>query len=261
MTTAAPTGRPATRANTGIPAPEVAPLVLTDGQKGGVGKSQVARLLAHAFWKNGWPLIGIDGDEDGNPHLERFYHSVFPVEVFDLRETEHWSGVADFVHGADKRHVILLDAPGGVAGKIRKWTSQTHLTLNDLERPVFRVWVMSNLVDGIIRLNSSRDLVDLSHTIVILNRYLVGASGERDGYQEWLSTGLRRDLLTAGGLEVEIPALHGPANSAIHHLQCPFEEAPARLPSFVLRKTTSLWLAHCERALAPVLQLLGGGHE
>lgn len=229
------------------------PIILVDGEKGGVGKSQLARLLVHLLTAAGIPVVGADGDK-GNPHLERFYAKSIEVHAFALRNVEEWFRLTDLIADADRRAVIIIDAPAGVSDFLREWMPSLDVALEDLGRPLLRVWVMNTLVDSVIRLAASRDLIPLENTRAVLN----GRDASRDKFVYWDSTNLRRDLLAAGGQEVFVPALHAATNESVHKVQLSFAEAARALPSFSQRVTLRAWLTACSSAFDLVFPRLEG---
>jgi hypothetical protein len=229
------------------------PIILVDGEKGGVGKSQLARLLVHLLTTAGIAVVGADGDK-GNPHLERFYAKSIEVHAFALRNVEEWFRLTDLIADADRRAVIIIDAPAGVSDFLREWMPSLDVALEELGRTLLRVWVMNPLVDSVIRLAASRDLIPLENTIAVLN----GRDASRDKFVHWDSTNLRKDLLAAGGQEVFVSALHDATNDSVHRLQLSFAEAAQAIPSFSQRVTLRAWLTACSRAFETVLPRLEG---
>lgn len=69
-----------------------APIIVTGGDKGGTGKSFVARILAAWLRRHGYLVHGFDGDAR-NAHLERYYGDSFTVERPYLRKDAGWDAV------------------------------------------------------------------------------------------------------------------------------------------------------------------------
>jgi hypothetical protein len=143
----------------------------------------------------------------------------------------------------------LIDAPAGVSDFLREWMPSLDLALAELRRPLLRVWVMNTLVDSVIRLAKSTDLIPLEDTIVVLN----GRAGAREKFIQWNNTKLRKDLIDSGGYEIFLPALHDGTNEAVHKSQLAFGDAAHALPSFSQRVTLRAWLTACSDAFEPVL--------
>jgi len=87
----------------------VSSLNFIGGEKGGVGKSVVARLLAQYFIDHGWPFVGFDSDRS---HLsfQRFYADYAAPVVVDTFE-----GLDRIVECYDAHATLpVLTADGGV---------------------------------------------------------------------------------------------------------------------------------------------------
>lgn len=74
-----------------------APIILVGGDKGGVGKSFLARIAAGLLLKRGSSVHGFDGDSR-NPHLARYYQSAaddnsspITIDRSMLRSVDGWS--------------------------------------------------------------------------------------------------------------------------------------------------------------------------
>jgi hypothetical protein len=226
---------------------------LVDGEKGGIGKSHQTRLIVHLLTTAGLQVIGADGDK-GNPHLDRFYANTIEVHRFALRDQEEWFRLTDLIGATDPHAAIVIDAPAGVSDFLRAWMPTLKIALAELGRPLVRVWVMNTLVDSVIRLSGSKDLIPLEDTVVVLN----GREGLPEKFVHWNVTRLRAELIATGGHEIFVPALHQATNETVHRLQLSFAEAAEALPSFSQRVTLRAWLAECSRAFEPVLPRLEG---
>jgi hypothetical protein len=86
------------------------------GEKGGVGKSVVARLLAQYFIDRSLPLACIDGDTSHGTLMR--HYSDFSQAV-DLSASDSADQILDRALGADRR--VLVDLPAQSARALSSW--------------------------------------------------------------------------------------------------------------------------------------------
>ena len=86
------------------------------GEKGGVGKSVMARLLAQYWIDRGQPFAGVDGDSSHGALLR--HYSEFSQAV-DLTAIDSADQILDRALGADRR--VLVDLPAQSARALSTW--------------------------------------------------------------------------------------------------------------------------------------------
>lgn len=86
------------------------------GEKGGVGKSVVARLLAQYFIDRNLPLACVDGDTS---HGTLLRHYGDYSQAVDLSATDSADQILDRALGADRR--VLVDLPAQSARALSSW--------------------------------------------------------------------------------------------------------------------------------------------
>ena len=86
------------------------------GEKGGVGKSVVARLLAQYWIDRSLPFAGVDGDISHGALLR--HYGDFSQQV-DLAATDSADQILDRALGADRR--VLVDLPAQSARALSAW--------------------------------------------------------------------------------------------------------------------------------------------
>jgi hypothetical protein len=94
----------------------VSQLHFIGGEKGGVGKSVMARLLAQYWIDRGHAFAGIDGDGSHGALLR--HYGEFSRAV-DLSATESADQILDRALGADRR--VLVDLPAQSARALSAW--------------------------------------------------------------------------------------------------------------------------------------------
>ena len=87
-------------------------VIIVSGDKGGVGKSLIARVVAEMihFRCGGASLAMIDGDS-GNPHLMRFTQSIGMPELADVTEFQGVEKIMTDIEAAEDGTTFVVDLP------------------------------------------------------------------------------------------------------------------------------------------------------
>lgn len=95
-------------------------IIFAHGDKGGVGKTQIATRTAAAFQAAGKPLKLIDGDAK-NPGLYQAWHTEdAPVQRCNVLKTEGLEELFEAIAAADSD--VLIDMPAGASAATEKFT-------------------------------------------------------------------------------------------------------------------------------------------
>src|SRR6478609_11901137 len=89
---------------------------LVGGEKGGVGKSVVARALAQYFIDKDMRFVGVDADTSHGALLR--YYSEF-TQPADLESFASADQIMDRALAADRR--VLVDLPAQSARSLKRW--------------------------------------------------------------------------------------------------------------------------------------------
>jgi hypothetical protein len=92
------------------------------GEKGGVGKSVVARALAQWFIDRSTPFAAIDGDPDQGALSRHYKEYTQPV---DLTASESADQIVDRALGGERR--VLVDLPAQSARSLNAWISSAKV--------------------------------------------------------------------------------------------------------------------------------------
>jgi hypothetical protein len=92
------------------------------GEKGGVGKSVVARLLAQWFVDRSLPFAAVDGDLSHGALVRMYADYSQPV---DLSNPESADQIIDRALGADRR--VLIDLPAQSVRTLWTWLSEANV--------------------------------------------------------------------------------------------------------------------------------------
>jgi hypothetical protein len=92
------------------------------GEKGGVGKSVMARLLAQYFIDRNMPFAGVDGDSSHGA-LVRHYGEF--SRAVDLRSNESADQILDRALGGDRK--VVVDLPAQSAKALEDWLTGANV--------------------------------------------------------------------------------------------------------------------------------------
>lgn len=238
----------ANKGNCGV---ESAPLVIIDGDKGGIGKSFLGRTLVWMLSNAGVSLVLFDGDER-NAHLERYYGGIFPVTRFDARSAKGWTLLFDRIESAPADAVILVDLPAGAGQQLQHELFRLREN-EELGTPTVHIWVGDHSEDSVRLFKGLADLAPARQTAFVLNKK---DDEQLQRFRIWLNSNARAAFRAEGGLEVTLPRLSPEIHDRIAIGQLPF---PTERPSDWPR---GHWLsfrafaAQVDQELRPLLALI-----
>lgn len=221
------------------------PIIIIGGDKGGVGKSFVARVLAGWLRRLGYIVHGFDCDAR-NGHLDRYYGSSFTVDRTSLRSENGWAHLFRGWEDADPNAVLLLDLPGNVGDSIEREAERVVRMAGAFDRDIIHVWVADEEEDSVILLERTHHLAPWAQTLVVLN----GRFGANIGaFELWRDSEVRAEMLQNGGSETLLPTLPIGVRTLIARTHCGFDDVtPARL-SVYQNVDFDMWWSKVETAL------------
>lgn len=221
---------------------------LIGGEKGGVGKSVVARLLAQYFIDRGLPFVGFDADRS-HAALLRFYAGYASPLAVDRYES--LDGVVEAALAEPERR-ILVDLAAQTQEPLARWMDESGLLELAGETGLsLRYWHV---------MDAGKDSVDLLARL--LDRY-----GDRLGYVLVLNqlrgddfsllerSGQRERALALGARVVSLRRLHDSAMRKIDSTSASFWAASqtgaqaAGDLGLVERQRVRVWLRHAYQEL------------
>lgn len=212
-------------------------IVLVGGDKGGVGKSTVARALAEYFNRNQTQYIGYDGD-DTNPSFLRFFGN---AERLNTKTLKGFEPLVNHLEG-DERLVQLVDLGAGTSLVLGQFCEQTGLIdfASQFDAQVTFLFVLAPSADSVGLLKI------LTEQYGDRIRYVIARSEAIPGtWSLWEESKTRNRLLVElAATEISIPALDAETYSMIdrHSLGWSSAAADKRLP-LVNRSYVHRWLA------------------
>ena len=186
----------------------MATIHLVGGEKGGVGKSLTARLLAQYFIDHSYPFIGFDADRSHGALL-RFYSSyTTPILVDDYQSLDRM--VESAAAEPDRR--VLVDLAAQTHQPLARWMEESRLleTAKELNIRLVYWHVMDNGFDSVELLRRLLDeFNDRLPLVLVLNQ----VRGERF---DLLEASCQRTR--AEGLGAKTVVLHRLAESTMHKI-------------------------------------------
>jgi hypothetical protein len=185
------------------------------GEKGGVGKSLLARLLAQYFIDHGQPFVGFDADRSHGALL-RFYGSYTqPVLIDDYQSLDRLVELA----AAEPERRVLVDLAAQAYQPLARWIEDSRLLelAPDLKVSLIYWHVMDNGFDSVELL---RKLLDQFGGRLRLVLVLNQVRGERFELLE--ASGLRERAQQQGASSMPLQRLADSSMQKIDAASCSF---------------------------------------
>jgi hypothetical protein len=221
------------------------------GEKGGVGKSVVARAIAQYAIDRGIPFVAVDADAS---HGTLLRHYADHTRAVDLSRVESADEIMELATDADRR--VLVDLPAQSERLLLRWIMETGVL--DLARTcdvTIAFWhVIDDGKDSVITLGRLLDRLGSS----VLWR-IVKNQGRGKDFSVFDQSPTHAAALALGAQVIELPALHADAMAKIDRTDASFWAAvnnPALgADTFTRmdRQRIKVWLQAAHEKLAPGL--------
>lgn len=172
------------------------------GEKGGVGKSMTARVLAQYYIDHQWPFLGFDCDASHGT-FSRFYQDYASAVV--VGDDDSLDGMLSAVEEHPERDLII-DLAAQSAQPINRWVEETDVfgLLNELGMQVVWWHVMDDGADSVTLLEQ------------VLNRYqeqpvsivVVQNLGRGDSFERFQQSKVYQQAVAQEAAVIELPRLH-----------------------------------------------------
>lgn len=180
-------------------------LNLIGGEKGGVGKSVVARLLAQYWIDAGRPFVGFDADRS-HPSFTRFYADfASPVIIDSYESLDRLASVFEHDDPATPAPSVIVDLAAQTAAPLARWMQESALleVLGGLGVGV-NLWHVAD---------AGHDSVELLQKLIDLHgagpRYFVVRNfGRGSDFSQLDASPALQQALDLGARIVSLPALH-----------------------------------------------------
>ncbi|MEY4588975.1 MAG: hypothetical protein RL497_1051 [Pseudomonadota bacterium] len=209
------------------------------GEKGGVGKSFTARLLAQYFIDRGQCFLGFDLDAS-HATFSRFYGEFTrTIKAQDFASLDNLLNTAE----AQPDAVLIVDLAAQSAARLGEWITQSD-ALNLFKSLGFEVFLWHVMDDGADSLRLLDKLLDAYskqpvHFVVVKN---LGRGDDFIGFEQSVAY---QKIQQRNGYVISLERLHGPLAQKIDFNNQSFWSA-AQVPnalSLVERQRVKVWLA------------------
>ena len=229
---------------------------LIGGEKGGVGKSTVARLLVQEFIDRDVPVVALDGDQS-HGDLLRFYADF--AQSVDLQDSASADRV--LLAALNVNQQVVVDLPAQSARNLKRWIEENAVLdlAQELNIPVVIWHVMDdsrNSADLLTRTLNDYPPGDAASVIVVKNR---GCGTDFSAFDQSPS---RQVAEARGAAIIELPALDQHVMNKIDWLDLSFWAACNRTEDPCLdllsRQRVKVWRKHWQQQLGTVGDLVYG---
>ncbi len=223
------------------------------GEKGGVGKSMTARVLAQYYIDHERPFLGFDCDASHGT-FSRFYQEfASPVVVGD---DDSLDGMLSAVEEHPDRDLII-DLAAQSAQPINRWIEETDVfgLLDELGMQVVWWHVMDDGADTVTLLSQvlARYASQPVDIVVVQNK------GRGEHFERFLQSDTYMQALDQGVALIELPRLHAKLTQKIDFNNSSFWAVAndRRLMNIAERQRMKVWLRHAYEQLEQVVGLGG----
>jgi len=212
------------------------------GEKGGVGKSVFARVLAQWFIDHTVPFAAIDADLSHGALL-RYYGDY--TQAIDLGSVENADQIMDRALGSDRR--VLVDLPAQSARSLLNWLEEADVIAFAREMGIgISLWQVTD--GGFASLSEiERALARLKGEV---RHYVVRNHGRSKDFSQWEESKAKALLDEFGGKVLDLPELESGAMYKVDRFGASFWAAIHRGDGEhalkpLERQRVKLWLDRC----------------
>lgn len=183
-------------------------IIISHGDKGGVGKSMVASAIADYLNTKSVKVAIIDADTQ-NPDVDRMFGKWLPCAKTNLRSTEGWMDVMNFI-AEHAGHTIVINTPGGIGEHMVDDMRQLSAFLDDIETTseMELWWTINRHVDSVNLLERAYDSYGKYFKRLRVVRNLSHSMGDPKAFIFWDESTLKPKIEKHGGISINFPALH-----------------------------------------------------
>ena len=221
------------------------------GEKGGVGKSVVARALAQLFIDRGIPFAALDADQSHGALVRYYADYTQQVDLDDLQSADRILESA-----LEAERLVLVDLPSQSNGALERWMEETGIVSFARECDVRLVFW--HVTDGGFDSVSQLDRV-LEAAGGSLEHVVVKNHGRSKNFSQFDASPAHRRLLELGSPIVTVPELDAAVMYEIDRFGSSFWAAintnqGGQALSPLARRRAQLWLERTQKALAEAIE-------
>lgn len=228
-------------------------LIVTHGEKGGVGKTTSARILADYLKSRDMPFRAFDAEGDTGQLLRFHGPETSGINVGDAASV---SAVLDYLMDGTAKRIALVDLGARSGQDLKSWLYRGG-ALEEAEAGrlgITVVYVLGGAVDSVGHLKECFNALGKEVDYVVVRN--LGVASRFDVYE---NSKVREDLLKAGAKEITFPALDPAVYQSVDRASLPFSAFADNQGgnfSFTERRYTRTFLRESFAALDEVAPLL-----
>jgi hypothetical protein len=240
-----------------MPEPKNSPdkprLILTHGEKGGVGKTTAARVIADFLKSRDIPFRAFDAEGDHGQLLRFHGADTSPV---DVTKAAAISPVLDYLMDGAGKRLALVDLGARTGADLKGWLYRGG-ALEEAEAEnlgVTVVYVLGGAVDSVGHLKECYSELGRDVNYVTVKNY--GVASKFDLYEQ---SNIREELVTNGAREIDFPALDAAVYQSVDKASVSFQDFADNKGgefSYTERRYCRTWLRECFEALDEVAPML-----
>lgn len=184
------------------------------GEKGGVGKSVMSRLLAQYYIDREVPFMAFDADRSHGAMLRYYGDYSQPVDISSFESIDQ---IVE--QTLESGRVAIVDLAAQVTSSLDDWAEQSGvLELADETGLGMTLWhVMDDGSDSLMLLKRLLDLYgNVPDYVLVRNR------GRGSDFSAFDASDIARQADGAGAQLMDLPALHAPTMRKIDHISASF---------------------------------------
>lgn len=180
-------------------------VVFCHGDKGGVGKSFMAKALIDYCVRHRIPVCPVDADSR-NADVHQVVNDIIPVERINLRSEDGWADLVDLVEKRKADANVVISLPAGIGEQDERYGQVFSQAVREIGADVQLFWVMNNESESVKLLRHMLNVKSYSASSVIAVRNCHFTQNGED-FSIWNESNTRESFLKNGGRECDLPAL------------------------------------------------------
>lgn len=226
------------------------------GEKGGVGKSVMARVLSQYFIDRSIGFSGFDADESHGALMRYYTEYSRPVRLSSFEGADQ---IMDLALAEDRR--VLVDLPAQSERPVQRWMEESEVL--DVAREMSVALVFWHITDGgydsVVLLDRLLDAFgnagELATTIVVRN------FGRSSKFSQFDESEARARLDAGGGRVIDLPELDPAAMYKVDRYGSSLwaavnSQGQEQSLTAMERRRAKRWLTQCYQQLDAVAELL-----
>ena len=228
-------------------------LVLTHGEKGGVGKTTAARVLADFYKSRDIPFRAFDAEGDTGQLLRFHGEDTAPVDVTKAAKI---APVLDFLMDNGGKRLALVDLGARTGADLKGWLYRGG-ALEEADSSnlgITVLYVLGGAIDSVGHLKECYSELGRSVNYVIIRNH--GVASKFDVYEQ---SNIRQELLNDGAREITMPALDPAVYQSVDKASVAFQDFADNNGgefSYTERRYCRTWLRECFEQLEEVAPML-----